>query len=151
MLAYGKKPSLNASDPSKEITLQPETLNVYNHGDRRVGQPRKKCYKVTIADFWEEAKQQFETIQNEGPCDLDNPTHMEHIRKSTKFTTKTHIHRMHSNSTTRRRCATHAARIWPTRKRHTRNTTQTLLISQQQLILSTVLVQVLSMVKEDCP
>ena len=73
--------SLETGDPRKEITFQHETLKPHNYGKKRVGQPRKNWFKVTMADFWEEAKNTFARIRSEGHCNLDNPLHVEHIQK----------------------------------------------------------------------
>ena len=68
------------AEPGTRITFDPVTLVPIDHGKQRVGQPRLKWYKVSLADLWADTKKSIEFVKYASLLDLKNSTHVTAIK-----------------------------------------------------------------------
>ena len=66
------------TEPGTCITFDPVTL--VDHGKQRVGQPRSKWYKVSLADLWADTKKNIESVKYVSMLDLTSSTHVTAIK-----------------------------------------------------------------------
>ena len=67
-------------DPGTSVTFNPD-LSPMDWGKKRVGQPRKNWYKITIEDLWTEVKKNIDTVKYASVLDFGNRTHTQAIRQ----------------------------------------------------------------------
>ena len=84
--------TLKHHDPSARVALEVETLMPHDYGKKRVGRPRLNWVKCTMADFWEEAKKEYNEINTAGVLNLQDPRHREYItRLAGKYNDRHHF------------------------------------------------------------
>ena len=62
-------------EPGSAVTFDPITYEPLDHGKKRVGQPRKNWYIVTLADLWVEAKKVIDNVKYAREFDFRDARH----------------------------------------------------------------------------
>ena len=78
------------AEPGTYVTLNPETLEELDHGQKRVGRPRLNWYQVTLQDLWQELIKDHpnQSIRFAGTLDIKKPAHVNAVKEFAKQLTE---------------------------------------------------------------
>ena len=71
--------TLRHKDPAAKASFDPETLQPYHYGKKRVGRPRLNWVECTMEDFWAEAKTLIPQASGQGVLNLNFDLHRDAI------------------------------------------------------------------------